>query len=256
MESDLYKVIREVEDSHWWYVGRRQILRSLLRRIASEIHPVGTSPRILDVGCGTGGNLAMLTEFGTTDGVDIAPEALEFCAARGLRNVRLGSAESLPFADGVFDIVTALDVVEHLEDEIRALREFRRVLRPGGRILVFVPAFRFLWGLQDEISHHRRRYTRALLEARLSAAGLTVYWASYANITFFLPTLIGRFLLKLTRLRPRSENSLTLNALNAPLGRLLGSEAYWLSRYRFPFGVSLVCVAGRPSQPPNRASSN
>src|SRR6266849_5169106 len=143
-------------------------------------------------------------------GVDVSAEALEFCRARGLGRVRQGAAESLPYEDAQFDLVTGLDVVEHLDDDVAGLSEMFRVLRPGGRALLFVPAFMFLWGVQDDVSHHRRRYTLAVLKERLGAAGLTVERASYANITFFGPILLGRFIMRVTGLRPASENNINI----------------------------------------------
>ncbi|MFS8086268.1 MAG: methyltransferase domain-containing protein, partial [Acidobacteriota bacterium] len=203
------------------------------------------SPRILDVGCGTGANLQMLSEFGEAEGVDVSVEALEFCRARGLAKVKQGAAESLPYEDEAFDMVTALDVVEHLDDDIAGLKEMRRVLRPGGRAVLFVPAFMFLWGVQDDISHHRRRYTLPELKRKLREAGLTAERATYANLTFFAPILIGRLLMRLTGWRPASENNITIGALNGLLGRLFSAESWWFRRMSFPFGVSIVCVAKR-----------
>src|SRR5712691_3232824 len=161
MQAHTYAIMREVEDQHWWYVGRRRIIASWVENVCREIGK--QRPRILDVGCGTGANLQMLAEFGAAEGVDVSTEALDFCRARGLAEVKQGEAESLPFEDASFDLVTGLDVVEHLDDDIAGLSEMRRVLRPEGRAVLFVPAFMFLWGVQDDISHHRRRYTRAEL---------------------------------------------------------------------------------------------
>ena len=130
-----------------------------------KLEPDRDRCRILDVGCGTGANLEMLSEFGEAEGVDVSAEALDFCRARGLENVKQGEAEHLPYEDESFDLVTGLDVVEHLDDDLAGLKEMRRVLRPDGRALLFVPAFMFLWGVQDDISNHRRRYTIAELKA-------------------------------------------------------------------------------------------
>ena len=150
-----YPILYEVEESHWWYTGRRRIIGTFVQQICSQIE--GRRLHILDVGCGTGANLKLLSQFGDAEGVDISPDALAFCRERGLENVRLGAAEKLPHEDGTFDLVTALDVVEHMDDDVAGLREMRRVLRPDGRILLFVPTFMFLWGVQDEVSNHRRR---------------------------------------------------------------------------------------------------
>jgi SAM-dependent methyltransferase len=159
--------------------------------------------------------------------------------------VKQGAAEALPYQDASFDLVTALDVVEHLDDDVAGLKEVQRVLRPRGRALLFVPAFMFLWGVQDDISHHRRRYTMGDLKARLGEAGLRVERATYANLSFFWPILIGRTIMRLTGWRPASENNITIGALNGLLGRILGAESWWLRRLNLPFGVSIVCVAQR-----------
>lgn len=243
MQAHTYAIMREVEDTHWWFVGRRRIIHSWVERIGRDIGKL--RPRILDVGCGTGANLQMLSQFGVAEGVDVSTEALDFCRARGLARVRQGAAESLPYEDAQFDLVTGLDVVEHLDDDVVGLSEMRRVLRPGGRALLFVPAFMFLWGVQDDISHHRRRYTLPELKSKLREAGLTVERASYANLTFFAPILAGRLLMRATGLRPASENNINIGALNGLLGRLLGAESWWLKRMNFPFGVSIICEARR-----------
>lgn len=243
MQARVYEITYEVEGKHWWFVGRRKIIAAFVEQVCRRIGK--RRPRILDVGCGTGANLQMLSRFGVAEGVDISAEALEFCRARGLAKVKQGPAEALPFEDASFDLVTGLDVVEHLDDDVAGLREMRRVLRPRGRVLLFVPAFMFLWGVQDEVSHHRRRYTRAQLRRAIEAAGLSVERSTYANLTFFLPTLVGRFIMRLTGLRPESEANINVSALNGFFGRLLGAESWWLKRMSFPFGVSIVCIARR-----------
>jgi SAM-dependent methyltransferase len=241
MELHTYSIMYEVEGKHWWFAGRRRIIAEFVEKACQALGR--QQPRILDVGCGTGANLQMLAQFGAVEGVDVSTDALDFCRARGLAQVKQGAAESLPFADASFDLVTGLDVVEHLDDDIAGLREMGRVLRADGRAVLFVPAFMFLWGVQDDISHHRRRYTLPELKKRLGDAGLTIERASYANVTFFVPILIGRVLMRLTGLRPASENNITIGALNGLLGRILGAESWWLRRMNFPFGVSIICVA-------------
>ncbi|HEX8097878.1 MAG TPA: methyltransferase domain-containing protein [Pyrinomonadaceae bacterium] len=243
MERHTYSIMYEVEGAHWWFVGRRRIIESFLEEVCREIGK--ERPRILDVGCGTGANLEMLGRFGDAEGVDVSPDALAFCRARGLEKVKQGEAERLPYEDCSFDLVTALDVVEHLDDDAAGLKEMRRVLRPGGRALLFVPAFMFLWGVQDDVSNHRRRYTLAGLRRALADAGFEVERATYANLTFFTPILLGRLLMRATGLRPASENNINVSALNGLLGRLLGAERFFLRRLNFPLGVSAVCVARR-----------
>src|SRR6266581_7621198 len=243
MQQHTYSIMYEVEGKHWWFVGRRRIIESFVEKIC---HDIGKrKPRILDVGCGTGANLQMLSQFGAAEGVDVSSEALEFCRARGLTNVKQGAAETLPHGDASFDLVTGLDVIEHLDDDVAGLREMRRVLRPGGRVMVIVPAFMWLWGVQDDVSHHRRRYRLPELRQAIERAGLHIERASYANITFFVPTLLGRVLMRLTGLRPASESNINISVLNGVLGRIFGAESWWLQRMNFPFGVSIVCVARR-----------
>src|SRR6185436_716868 len=127
-----------------------------------------------------------------------------------------------PYEDGTFDLVTALDVVEHMDDDVAALREMRRVLRPGGRVLLFVPTFMFLWGLQDDVSHHRRRYRLSELGRVLEQAGFEIERSTYANITFFLPILFIRKLMRLTGIKAESENNINVPAFNSVLGGLFG----------------------------------
>jgi SAM-dependent methyltransferase len=200
-------------------------------------------PRILDVGCGTGANLLMLSKYGDAEGVDISEDALAFCRERGLDKVKLGAAEELPYDDGTFDLVTAFDVVEHIDDDLAGLSEMRRVLRPGGRVLLFVPTFMFLWGLQDEVSHHRRRYRLPELRRVLEQAGFEIERTTYANITFFVPILLIRKLMRLTGMNAASENNINVTAFNGILGGLLGAESSILRFMNLPFGVSGLCVA-------------
>ena len=240
MMRHTYRILYQVEESHWWHRGRRRIIESFVKEICKGFKH---RPRILDVGCGTGGNLKLLSQFGDAEGVDVSIDALEFCRQRGLNNVRLGAAEELPFEDGTFDLVTALDVVEHIDDDIAGLREFRRVLKPDGRILLFVPTFMFLWGVQDDVSHHRRRYRLPELRKAVEQAGFVVERTTYANITFFLPILLGRKLMKLTGLRTESENNINVSALNGIFGKIFGAESAALRHFSFPFGVSGLCVA-------------
>ncbi len=255
MQQHTYAIMDEVEGSHWWFVGRRAILEGFLRSIVEKLGSPpyeggvdaalggrGGSLRILDVGCGTGANIEMLSQFGNAEGVDVSDDALDFCRRKGL-TVQKGLAETLPYDDGSFDLTTALDVIEHLDDDVAGLKEMFRVTKSGGYSLFFVPAFMWLWGVQDDISHHRIRYTRKQIVDRIEKAGYAVERATYANITFFPPILAGRTLMKLTGLKPESENNLTISGLNGILGKIFSSESLWLKNFNFPFGVSIVVVA-------------
>ena len=241
MMEHTYPILFRVEQSHWWHIGRRRILAGFVEEICRRV--TDRRPRILDVGCGTGANLLMLSKYGDAEGVDVSEDALAFCRERGLKNVKLGAAEQLPYEDGTFDLVTALDVVEHLDDDLAGLREMRRVLRPGGRVLLFVPTFMFLWGLQDDVSNHRRRYRMPELGRVLEQAGFEIERTTYANITFFMPILAMRKLMRLTGIKAESENNINVSALNGVLARMLGAESLLLRYANIPFGVSGLCVA-------------
>ena len=214
-----------------------------------QAYPGRTDLEILDAGCGTGLMLQPLGGLGRARGVDISPEALDFCRRRGLENVQLGDVNNLPFPASTFDVVTALDVIEHLDDDVVVLNEFARVLRPGGRAFLFVPAHRWLWSLQDEISHHRRRYTAKTLRAAVAASDLQVERLSYASM-FLMPVIfMGRQWLKVTlRFQPReTENDLHPAWSNGVLKRIFESEIPLLRRGDLPFGASLICVARKPA---------
>ena len=241
MMTHVYRVFYQLEESHWWYVGRRKIIASFVKNICGQI--TNHRPHILDVGCGTGANLKMLSEFGDAEGVDISQDALDFCHARGLMNVKLGAAESLPYEAGAFDLVTALDVVEHLDDDLGGLREMRRVLRPGGHVLLFVPTFMWLWGVQDEVSHHRRRYRLSELRRIVTEAGFEVERTTYANITFLPPVFLVRLIMRLTGMKVDTEARINITPLNFLFARMFGAERMWLRFINFPVGVSGLCIA-------------
>lgn len=242
MQQHTYAIMDEVEGSHWWFVGRRAILESFLTGMIQDLRSKGEHPKILDVGCGTGANLGMLSQFGEAEGVDVSDDALEFCRGKGLK-AQKGLAEKLPFEDEAFDLTAALDVVEHLDDDIAGLKEMYRVTKKGGYSLIFVPAFMWLWGVQDDVSNHRIRYTKTQIVERLQKAGYAIERATYANWTFFAPILAGRTFMRLTGIKPESENNVNVSALNGIFGKLLGSERFWLKNFNFPFGVSIVVVA-------------
>ena len=140
-------------------------------------------------------------------------------------------------------MTTALDVVEHLDDDVAGLKEMYRVTKTGGYSLIFVPAFMWLWGVQDDISNHRIRYTKRQIVERLKKAGFTIERSTYANWTFFAPILAGRTLMKLTGIKPASENNVNISALNGVFGKLFAAERFWLRNFDFPFGVSIVITA-------------
>jgi SAM-dependent methyltransferase len=185
-----------------------------------------------------------LGRFGTVTGLDADPQAVAFCRARGLDSVALLEGARLPVEDASLDVVTAFDVLEHLDDDAALAAEMRRVLRPGGTAMVTVPAYRWMWGPQDEISHHRRRYVRPEVRALLAGAGLEVRRASYFNTLLFAP-IAGIRVLRRDGGEVRSDFEMTPpGRLNGGLAAVFGAEAPLLARgASLPFGVSILAVA-------------
>ena len=250
MDQRLYAEYAELQDRHWWFVGRRRILSAVLE---AGLGRRDDRTRILDIGCGTGTMLDALGRFGEVDGVDTEPAAVEFCHRHGHPRVELYSGGRLPHPDGSFDLVTMLDVIEHVDDDQTMLGEARRVLRPGGIALTTVPAYRWMWGEQDEVAHHKRRYTRPELRDSLDRAGFDVSRAGYFNTLMFPPIAAIR---GARRLRPgppamRSDFNLTRpGRLNSVLARVFAGESRIVARRDLPFGVSILALAVRRDSVP------
>jgi SAM-dependent methyltransferase len=248
MRREFYAEYFQTEDRHWWFLGRREIFLRLLDRYLGPA-PENPARRVLDVGCGTGTMVRHLSRYGRAEGIDADSEAIRFCRERGIERVRHVASLPLPFDEDTFVLVTALDVLEHIDDDAAMLAEIHRVLSPGGKLLVSVPAYRFLWGPQDVISEHKRRYVARELEARLAGAGFELQRLSYFN-TFLFPPIAAIRLLRISRIRKhelRSDFELTKpGRINALLARLFALEAPLLERLDLPFGVSILGLAFKP----------
>ena len=243
MDRQTYEVEARVEQDHWWFRGRRRILRQL---IADLDLPAGASG--LDVGCGTGANGSVIAEGGRfAVGVDMSAIPLGLGRTSGHSARVRGDVCSLPFADNSFDLVCALDILEHIEDDARAARELMRVARPGAPLIVFVPAFMVLWGLQDDVSHHLRRYGKREVVDLLEAAGLETQRVTFFNSLLFLPILGARLAMRVARPPSlSSENQLSGPLTNALLGSVFNMELPLLRRANLPVGVSLAVVGRKP----------
>lgn len=246
MNLDEYARMYASEDSHWWYVGMRATMLGLLDK---SLTPNGAAPRILDAGCGSGGLLTYLDQRGWGVGVDLSPVGLAFARQRGLPRLGLASVECLPFEAASFDVVTCVDVLYHLQvsEDRQALREFRRVLRPGGWLLVKVPAFEALRGQHDRTVHTRHRYTVDELRDKVTDAGFRVERATYAN-TLLLPLAAGkRALENVLPLAPEGSSDVMMRPvwLNAWLTHVLTLEARLAQRHDLPIGVSALALAQR-----------
>jgi SAM-dependent methyltransferase len=236
----------EAEETQWWYAGQRAIADALLAPALAGLADGERSLRILDAGCGTGGNLVHLERFGQAIGIDLAAEAIDFCRARSVRAAR-AALFALPFPGAAFDVVTSFDVLYHqwVEDDGAAVAEMARVLRPGGVLLVRVPALRILRGAHDEEVQSRHRYTRGELRELLERSGLRVVRATYCNCVLF-PLLLARR--ALDRLSGRQGSDVAF--LPAPFEwafkrALLAEAALVRAGLRLPLGASVLAVARR-----------
>jgi SAM-dependent methyltransferase len=240
MDSVLERQIHEVEEWHWWYRGRRRIISSVVRRL--ELPP---GAEILDAGCGSGRNMVDLARYGPVTGLEIADASITWARNRGIGEIVKGSITEAPFPDDRFDFAVCLDVLEHIDEELAALRELRRILRPGGRLLVTVPAYQSLWSEHDVINHHKRRYTRASLASVATAAGWVTAWTTYFNGTLLPAAAMHRRLSMLRRSvdEPVSDLELTPRRLNGLLALPLTAEAWAIGHgWRLPAGLSLMAV--------------
>lgn len=247
MNRDEYDRMFRMEESHWWFLARRDLVVMALDRFLSPNAPDPDAVRVLDVGCGTGGTLTRLSAFGDVCGLDVEPLALAGCHARGQRRVTLGLAEALPFADATFDAVIAMDVLEHVGEDSIAVREMARVLRAGGVLLASVPAIAALWSPHDEALMHRRRYSAGPFRSLLrSVPGLDLVYSTHI-VTALLPIAYVVRRAQRRRQRPGETPRADVGQPAAPLNGLLyrwhRAEGALALRVPLPFGLSLFAVA-------------
>jgi SAM-dependent methyltransferase len=240
MERDYELQTHRAEDRHWWYRGRREVLERVIDGLA-----LPASARILDAGCGSGRNMVELARRGTVAGVELSDTSVSVARERAAGEVVLGSVLEMPFADASFDLAVCLDVIEHLEDDGAALGELRRVVAPGGSLLVTVPAYQWLWSGHDEVNHHHRRYTDGSLKRVAEQAGWEQVRSTHFNSLLLPVAILLRVLDRFSR--KTTESSLDLwvppEPLNWLLERPLLLEADLIGRGgRIPAGLSLLAV--------------
>lgn len=239
MQKSHYQTLYESELNHWWYKARRELVHSLIKRHLGK----NTALKILDVGCGTGALLKELGDYGEVHGIDFSSEAIDFCKSRGVVNVEKSILETITYPNGYFDLVLALDVLEHVPDDSKGISEIYRVLKPGGTVIIFVPAFKFLWGVTDVLSEHYRRYTRHEVIAKVSKQGFQIQDSSYFNFFLFPFIALSRFIVNLLKIKINSENNTGDGLLNSFLYFVFKSEVWFLRFVKFPFGVSCMVIA-------------
>jgi SAM-dependent methyltransferase len=238
-----YAVEAEIEQTHWWFVGRRRLFAAILKTL-----PLASDAAVLDIGSSTGANLRLLRELGISraTGLDSSVAAIGFCKAKGLGTVDFGDACALPYADERFDLVLATDVVEHVDHDNAAFDQIRRVLKPGGYALITVPAFPSLWGIQDVVAHHKRRYRMMPLRERIASSGLSVEQSFHFNFLLFAPIWIARQVIRLWHPRLASEGQVNTPLLNRILGVIFRLDTWIAPRLHPAFGVSILALAQKP----------
>lgn len=239
MERVVYRQMAELDQRHWWYRARREILADLIRREAMP--PSGA--QILEIGCGTGHNLAMLGQFGTVDGIELDDEA------RGVAEQRLGRKvmnAPLPELAGIgdrrYDLIAALDVIEHVDDDAAAIAAIAGKLKPAGKLVMTVPAHRWMWSAHDVVNHHKRRYSKAAVDRLVESSPLRLDKSGYFNSLLF-PLAIAERLASKLRGKDDADVKLPPRPLNAALEAVFAAERHLVGRVPLPPGLSLFAVA-------------
>lgn len=242
MELRRYDILYENEADHWWFRGRRKLLKEFLKNLSKK-----SFLKILDVGCCTGYNLHLLSGYGKVYGVDTAKKAVEYCRMRGFKRIYLlKNGLKLPFKDNTFDIVTCLDVLEHIEEDEDYLKELYRVLAPKGKLILFTPAIKLLWSQLDVKSHHYRRYNKLMLSQKAKSAKFVIKDIKYFNYILFLPMLPVRLIQKLPMFKKTewgSELIVTNRLINKILTFIFYLDVWSLKWFSPPMGASVLLIA-------------
>ena len=241
MDRAVYEAMAAEEDKHWWFVGRRTVLSDLIRRAVAPV----TGARVLDMGCGSGGNMAMLARFGDLEGIEYDAPAREIATARGVAPVAAGGLPNgLDVEDGRFALIGLFDVLEHVEEDVASLKTLGDKLAPDGRLVISVPALPWLWSGHDVSHHHFRRYTKASLRKAAEDAGLVVEGIGYFNTLLFPLGLVQRLVRKATGLG-EAASRLPPAPVNAVLRTIFSLERHLVGRVPLPIGLSLWAVVRR-----------
>lgn len=240
MERQTYERIREIEKDHWWFVARREILDDALKSLK-----LPKPARILEVGCGTGGNLGLLARFGDVRALEPDAESRQFASeTSGISIDDGGLPNDLPYAKESFDLVCAFDVVEHVDDDAAAVKALASLVSPGGALVCTVPAFQWMWSRHDEMHHHKRRYLKPEFQALFEGHGLTVERSAYFNALLFPVAAIVRHARKVFGVEG-DDDRLPPPWLNKTLTNIFRLERLWMPRGAAPLGLSILVIARR-----------
>lgn len=240
MSPDAYLEMAETESRHWWFCGRRNILDRMLKDLS-----LPRNARILEIGSGTGGNLAMLARYGQVSALEMdeTARALANQKTGGLFDIRAGYCpDRIPFADQRFDLICLFDVLEHIPNDVGTLDALKGLLAPGGRVMLTVPAHPWLWGAHDEYLHHQRRYKAAELKEMLRRAGFNIKRFTYFNTVLFPLAALVRLKERLGKSKHATGGAVPTGPLNKLFKHLFSLERYALPYLNLPFGVSLLTV--------------
>ena len=243
MEHSFYRTYFDLEKENWWFRVRRNLIFGLFKK-----YKIDNEKKILDYGCGSGFLVGQLQDRGfDVYGVDMSEDAINFGSSRGVNNLFRANGTRIKFPDEHFDVILAMDVIEHIEDDSLAVSELSRLLKPGGHLIITVPAYQWMWGVQDEVAHHFRRYTMgSFLKLVKSTSGLKVIRRTYFNTFLFLPAALVRIASKAFKLKSReSDFDINNNFLNKLLYTIFNLEVKLSSYISYPFGVSILIILSK-----------
>lgn len=242
MEIEIYHKTAESEDKHWWFIGRRQIVSKILDGLA-----LPENAAIFEVGCGSGGNLPLLCRYGKVYGMELDETAIAYARKRRIGTIVPGRLpDAIPFPEVRFDLMLMTDVLEHVAEDVLSLEILFARLKPGGYLLLTVPAFQSLWSRHDEVHHHQRRYNRSRLRDIVVKAGYEIVLASYINTFLFPAIATWRLLHKLLKKDEAGDLWMPPVMVNRLLATFFGSEGYVLKLFPLPVGISLLVLAHKP----------
>ena len=244
MDAEAYKEMIELQEEHWWFVARRDVIESFIKMQM----PQGPTSKALEIGCGVGGNVGLLSQSGHYRGIDMHKPAIDYCSEKYPQfEFECTRVEDIPqeFNSNKFDSIYILDVLEHIDDQVEILKSAQNYLTQSGKILVTVPAFEFLWSPHDEFVHHVRRYTKAGLKKVLEDSGYKVERISYFNSILFPLALIQRLGMRILNKKLNTHLSTPPTIVNWLFKVIFAQEAWILKRTNLPVGLSIIAVVSQ-----------